>query len=95
MIDINWFVHESPGLKSDGFGEISNSKGNIQTGYYILNAQKPFQKWEEDILADNSLKSAYHFFCGQEPRLAFLAMSFVRIKTTNNCCNTITAESNT
>ena len=24
MIDINWFVHESPGLKPDWFGEIKS-----------------------------------------------------------------------
>ena len=39
--------------------------------HYILNAQKPFDKWEVEMLADNSLKSAYHFSCGQEPCVPF------------------------
>ena len=71
VIDINWFVHESPGLKPDWFGEIKTFSVNIQTDYYILNAQKPFHKWEVETLADNFLKSAYHISCGQEPRLPF------------------------
>ena len=37
----------------------------------MLNAQKPFHKWEVEILADNSLKSVYLFPYEQEPRLPF------------------------
>ena len=66
MIDINWFVHESPGLKADWFGEIKYSNR-----LYILNAQRPFHKLEVEKLADNSLKYAYDFSCEQEPCLPF------------------------
>ena len=47
---------------------------------YVLSAQKAFYKWEVEILASSSLKSAYHVStfntyllvtCGQEPRLPF------------------------
>ena len=70
VIEINWFLRESPGLKSDWFGEIT-SHWNIQTDYFIWNAQKTFHKWEVEILLDNSLKSACHFSYGQWPRLPF------------------------
>ena len=44
---------------------------NIQTDCNILNGQKPFQIWQEEILANNCLNFAYHFSCEQEPRLPF------------------------
>ena len=62
-------MNESPGLKPDWFGEISRSQWNIQTDYYLLNAQKSSHKWEVEILAYSSLKSAHHFPGRQEPLL--------------------------
>ena len=64
-------MHESSGLKPDWFGEIKSFPMKYSNRHCILNAQKPFDKWKVEMLADNSLKSAYHFSCGQEPCVPF------------------------
>ena len=71
MIDINWFVHEPPGLKPDWFGEIKTFSMKYSDRLLYIKRSKTFHKWKVEILADNSLKSAYHFSCGQEPRMPF------------------------
>ena len=42
---------------------------------------RPFHKWEVEVevLADNSLKCAHHFCCGQEPCLPFSFMVLLQL----------------
>ena len=71
MIDINWFVHESPGLKPDWFGEIKSLSMKHSNRLLYIKRSKTFHEWEVEKLADNFLKSANHFSSEQEPRLPF------------------------
>ena len=52
---MNWFVHESPGLKSDWFGEIKLFSMKYSNRLLYIKRSKTFHKWEVEILADNSL----------------------------------------
>ena len=73
MIDINWFVHESPGLKPDWFGEIKSFSMKYSNRLVYIKRSKAFpQMGSKDTgIFDNSLKCAYRFSCKQEPRLPF------------------------
>ena len=70
-------------LVSDQIGleKLNRSQLNIQTDFYILNTLRPFHKWEVEVevLADNSLKCAHHFCCGQEPCLPFSFMVLLQL----------------
>ena len=69
MIDINWFVHESPVLEQDWFRENKSFSMKYSNRLLYIKRSKIFPQMEVEILVDNSLKSTYHFSCGQEPRL--------------------------
>ena len=42
MIDINWFVHESPGLKPDWFGEIKSFSMKYSKRLFYIEHSKTF-----------------------------------------------------
>ena len=66
-------MDESRGFKPDWFGEIKYSKLlsiKYSNRLLYIKHSKNFPQMVE-ILADNSLKPAYHFSCGQEPCLPF------------------------
>ena len=69
VVDITWFVHESADLKLDWFGEIKFFSMKYSNRLLYIKRSKIFPQMEAEILVDNSLKSTYHFSCGQEPRL--------------------------
>ena len=49
VIDVNWFVHESPGLKPDWFGEIKSFPMKYSNRLLYINRWRTFpQIWSRD-----------------------------------------------